>query len=152
MARFMTAAWAQACAAAINAWPTDAVRAGKLQEFWDWIAEVRQQLDGALALSVAGLPDGADGDTLLLQLDGGVVTAATVTRRAGAEDGASYLLSGSYADWQEMLAGYDVGKTVMYRRLTLQKGDTLKFFMAAFYWTELLAAIQSVPADVLEAA
>ena len=46
-----------------------------------------------------------------------------------------------------MLAGYDVGKMVMYRKLMLEKGDTLQFFTAAFYWTELLAAIQSVPVD-----
>ncbi len=61
-----------------------------------------------------------------------------------------FLLSGCYADWQQMLAGYDVGKMVMYRKLMLEKGDTLQFFMAAFFWTELLAAIQSVPVDVLE--
>jgi len=58
-----------------------------------------------------------------------------------------FLLAGSYADWREMLAGYDVGKMVMYRRLMLEKGDTLQFFTAAFFWTELLAAIQSVPVD-----
>jgi hypothetical protein len=51
-----------------------------------------------------------------------------------------------------MLAGYDVGKMVMYRKLMLEKGDTLQFFTAAFYWTELLAAIQSVPVEVLEQA
>jgi hypothetical protein len=32
----------------------------------------------------------------------------------------------------------------------LEKGDTLQFFMAAFYWTELLAAIQSVPVKLPE--
>jgi hypothetical protein len=32
----------------------------------------------------------------------------------------------------------------------LEKGDTLQFFMAAFFWTELLAAIQSVPVQALE--
>jgi hypothetical protein len=47
-----------------------------------------------------------------------------------------------------MLGGYDVGKMVMYRKLMLEKGDTLQFFMAAFYWTELLAAIQSIPVKV----
>jgi hypothetical protein len=29
----------------------------------------------------------------------------------------------------------------------LEQGDTLMFFMAAFYWTELLAAIQSIPVN-----
>ena len=58
----------------------------------------------------------------------------------------------TYADWQEMLGGYDVGKMVMYRKLMLEQGDTLMFFTAAFFWTELLAAIQSIPAEVLEPA
>jgi hypothetical protein len=61
-----------------------------------------------------------------------------------------FLLAGAHADWQAMLAGYDVGKMVMYRKLMLEKGDTLQFFMAAFYWTELLAAIQSVPVKLPE--
>jgi len=78
------------------------------------------------------------------------VTAASVLDRADAETSAVFLLYGSNADWQQMLAGYDVGKMVMYRKLMLEKGDTLQFFMAAFFWTELLAAIQSVPVDVLE--
>ncbi len=34
----------------------------------------------------------------------------------------------------------------------LEKGDTLMFFTAAFFWTELLAAIQSIPAEVFQAA
>jgi hypothetical protein len=34
----------------------------------------------------------------------------------------------------------------------LVQGDTLMFFTAAFFWTELLAAIQSIPVEVLEPA
>ncbi|MDQ6840718.1 MAG: hypothetical protein M3137_20870 [Actinomycetota bacterium] len=45
-------------------------------------------------------------------------------------------------------AGFDPGKTIMYRKLMLEKGETLWFFTAAFFWTELLAAIQSVPTEV----
>jgi hypothetical protein len=145
MAGFMTAAWAQDCQDAINGWPDEGRRAGKLPEFWDWIDKVGLDLTGALALCVTPAPDGADGDALVLDLDGGKVTAAGVTSRGAAEAGAMFLLSGSLDAWREMLGGYDVGKTVMYRRLMLEKGDTLQFFGAAFYWTELLAAIQSVP-------
>lgn len=147
MARFMTAAWADRCLAAVNGWPTDEARAGKLPEFWDWIEQVSAELTGALALSVRDMPPGAGGDTLVLDLDGGTVTAATVTGRAQAEPGAMFLLAGSHADWLAMLDGYDVGKTVMYRKLMLEKGDTLEFFKAAFFWTELLAAIQMVETD-----
>jgi hypothetical protein len=156
MARFMTADWARACQAAINGWPGDERKASKLQDFWDWIDMVRPFVTGRLALCVRDLPAGpdsdTDSDTLVLDLDGGMVTAASVLDRADAQASAVFLLAGSHADWQSMLAGYDVGKMVMYRKLMLEKGDTLQFFMAAFYWTELLAAIQSVPVDVLEQA
>jgi hypothetical protein len=150
MAYFMTTAWAQDCQSVINEWPGDERKASKLQDFWDWINMISPFVTGRLALSVRDMPPGADGDTLVLDLDGGTVTAASVLDRADAQASAVFLLAGSYADWQALLAGYDVGKMVMYRKLMLEKGDTLQFFMAAFYWTELLAAIQSVPAQVLE--
>ena len=146
----MTAAWARECQDAFNGWPGDERKASKLQDFWDWIDMVRPFVTGRLALSVRDMPPGADGDTLALDLDAGTVTAASVVNRADAEDSAVFLLAASYADWLSMLDGYDVGKTVMYRKLMLEQGDTLQFFMAAFFWTELLAAIQSVPAEVLE--
>jgi SCP-2 sterol transfer family len=147
----MTAAWAQECRDTFNAWPDAERKAGKLQDFWDWIDMVRPAVSGRLALSVRDLPPeaGADGDTLALDFDAGTITAATVADRAQAAD-AEFLLAGSYADWVSLLAGYDAGKTVMYRKLMLEQGDTLLFFMAAFFWTELLAAIQSVPVEVLE--
>ena len=152
MARFMTAQWAQDVADAFNAWPGEERKASKLQDFWDWINMIRPFVTGRLALNVRNLPPdaGADGDTLVLDFEGGAVTAASVLARADAEPGAVFLLSGCYADWQEMLGGYDVGKMVMYRKLMLEKGDTLQFFMAAFYWTELLAAVASVPVQALE--
>jgi hypothetical protein len=150
MARFMTAAWAADCQAAINQWPGEERKASKLQDFWDWIDMIRPFVTGRLALSVRDMPPGADGDTLILDLDGGAVAAASVLDRDAAAAQAVFVLAGSHADWQQMLAGYDVGKMVMYRRLMLEQGDTLQFFMAAFYWTELLAAVQSVPVQLLE--
>ncbi|MBO0729499.1 MAG: hypothetical protein J2P57_09585 [Acidimicrobiaceae bacterium] len=147
VAEFMTPAWAEACEEAINGWPTPEVKASKLQDFWDWIDMVRPFITGRLALSVRDMPaDGAD--TLALDLEESKVVGATVMFRADAEPDAVFLLAGSYADWMAMLDGYDVGKTVMYRRLMLEKGEVLQFFTAAFYWTELLAAIQSVPVEV----
>jgi hypothetical protein len=147
MAAFMTQDWAQEIREVFSSWPGEERKASKLQDFWGWIDMVRPFVTGRLALCVRDMPGdaGADGDTLALDFDGGMVTAATVARRADAEPAAVFVLAGSYADWQRMLAGYDVGKMVMYRKLMLDKGDTLQFFMAAFFWTELLAAIQSVP-------
>ena len=150
MPSFMTDAWAQELRARFNDWPDADRKASKLQDFWDWIDMIRPFVTGQLALSVRDMPPGADGDTLVLDFDGGAMTAASVLDRAEAEAGAVFLLAGDYADWQAMLAGYDVGKMVMYRKLMLEKGDTLMFFTAAFFWTELLAVIQSVPVTMLE--
>jgi hypothetical protein len=152
MARFMTQVWAQDCRSAFNAWPSEERKASKLQDFWDWINMIRPFVTGRLALSVRDMPPGADGDTLVLDFDGGTMTAASVLGRAGAEAGAVFLLAGDYADWQAMLDGYDVGKMIMYRKLMLEKGDTLMFFTAAFFWTELLSVIQSVPVAAAERA
>jgi hypothetical protein len=152
MTAFMTPQWAQEVQSAFNAWPGDERQASKLQDFWDWINMIKPFVTGRLALAVRDMPDGSAADTLALDFEGGAVTAASVLSRAEAEPEAVFLLCGNYADWLDMLDGYDVGKMVMYRRLMLEKGDTLRFFTAAFFWTELLAAIQSVPADTADTA
>ena len=146
----MTQAWAQDCRSAFNAWPSEERKASKLQDFWDWINMIRPFETGRLALTVRDLAPSGPGDTLVLEFEAGTITAASVLDRADAEAGAVFLLAGSYADWQAMLAGYDVGKMVMYRKLMLEKGDTLQFFTAAFFWTELLAIIQTVPVTEAE--
>ncbi len=148
MARFMSQDWAAEIQRTFNAWPDDERKASKLQDFWDWINMISPFVTGKLALAVRDMPAGGEGDTLVLDFEAGQVGAASVRDRAEAQADAVFLLAGDYADWQSMLAGYDVGKMVMYRRLMLEKGDTLMFFTAAFFWTELLAAIQTIPADV----
>lgn len=152
MARFMTQDWAAEIQRTFNAWPGDERKASKLQDFWDWIDMISPFVTGRLALAVRDMPAGADGDTLVLDFEAGHVITASVRERAEAEADAVFLLAASYADWLSMLDGYDVGKMVMYRKLMLLKGDTLMFFTAAFFWTELLAAIQTIPVEVLEAA
>jgi hypothetical protein len=150
MARFMTDAWAQDVRTAFSAWPDEERKASKLGDFWDWIAMIRPFVTGRLALAVRDMPPGADGDTLVLDFEAGSMAAASIAERSSVEAGAVFVLAASYADWVSMLEGYDVGKMIMYRKLMLEKGDTLMFFTAAFFWTELLAVIQSVPAEVLE--
>lgn len=147
MSRFMTAEWADDCAAVINSWPPPSVKESKLQDFWDWIDMVRPAVTGRLILAVRDMPPdaGADGNAMVLDLEQGSVVSASIADRAEVEETATYLLAGSYRDWIDMLEGYDVGKTIMYRRFLLEKGETLKFFTPAFYWTELLTAIQTVP-------
>jgi hypothetical protein len=150
MARFMTQDWASEIQRTFNAWPDDERKASKLQDFWDWINMISPFVTGRLALTVRDMPPGGEGDALVLDFEAGQVVVASVRERAEAEAEAVFLLAGDYADWENMLAGYDVGKMVMYRKLMLEKGDTLMFFTAAFFWTELLAAIQTIPAEVPE--
>jgi len=152
MTQFMTDAWAQECQRVINASPDEERKASKLQDFWDWINMIRPFVTGRLALSVRDLPSGGDADTLVLDFDGGTVTRASVRERTEAAADAVFLLAGDYVDWLAMLDGYDVGKMIMYRKLMLEQGDTLMFFTAAFFWTELLAAIQSIPVEAPEPA
>ena len=143
----MTSAWAEACRQAINASPDAERKASKLQDFWDWINMVKPFVTGRLALCVRDMPEGTEGDTLVLDFTEGTVAAASFGRRSDLDPEPAFLLAGSHADWQAMLGGYDVGKMVMYRKLMMEVGDTLRFFTAAFFWTEMLAAIQSVPTD-----
>ncbi|HUA41589.1 MAG TPA: hypothetical protein VMA32_08490 [Streptosporangiaceae bacterium] len=150
MAGFMTEDWAAEIQRTFNAWPDAERKASKLQDFWDWIDMISPFVTGRLALTVRDMPAGAAGDTLVLDLEAGNIVTVSVRERAEAEADAVFLLAGSYADWLSMLDGYDVGKMVMYRKLMLEKGDTLMFFTAAFFWTELLAAIQTIPAEVPE--
>jgi hypothetical protein len=152
MTHFMTDAWAQECKRVFNASPDAERKASKLQDFWDWIDMIRPFVTVRLALTVRDLPSNGDGDTLVLDFEGGTVTSASIRERGNAEPDAVFLLAADYADWLSMLDGYDVGKMIMYRKLMLEKGDTLLFFRAAFFWTELLAAIQSVPVEALEPA
>lgn len=141
--QFMSPEWAEAAREAYNAGPTDEVKAGKLDKYWDWIDNAKKYLDCTLGLSVEGLPEGLD--CALLELEQGVCSKITLVSREEAEERSSYLLTGSYADWQEILAGYDMGKTIMYRKLRLVRGELLDFFKSAYYWTETLACLQNVP-------
>ena len=150
--RFMTTEWAQAVRQTFNEWPGEERKASKLPDFWAWIDMIGPFVTGRLGLSVRDLPPGTEGDTLVLDFEAGVVKEASISERSEAEKDASFLLAGDYSSWQEIIDGYDVGKAVMYRKLMLEKGDTLQFFTAAFFWTELLAAIQTIPVEALEPA
>ncbi len=141
--KFMSPEWAEAAREAYNAGPSDEVKAGKLDKYWDWIDHAKTHVDCTLGLAVEGLPSGAE--CVLLELEQGVCSKITLASRARAEELSTYLLAGTYSDWQEILAGYDMGKTIMYRKLRLVRGELLDFFKSAYYWTETLACLQRVP-------
>jgi len=141
---FWSRDWAQAAREAVNAGPSAEAKARKIPRFWEWIDKAKEHVDCQLALAVDGLP-ASRRDCLLLDLEQGRCVRARLATRDEAEATATYLLAGSYRDWREIMAGYDMGKAVMYRKLLLQKGEVLEFFKSIYYWTESLACIQRIP-------
>ena len=81
----------------------------------------------------------------MLDLEAGRCVRARLATRDDAEASATYILAGSYQDWREIMAGFDMGKAVMYRKLLLEKGEVLVFFKSIYYWTESLACVQRIP-------
>lgn len=146
---FFSPEWAQAAKDAVNAGPDEQARAQKIDRFWEWIDDAKEKVNCQLGLAVRDLPGDGE-DCILLDLEKGVCTEAHLARREDAEQSATYLLSGSYADWREIMGGYDMGKAVMYRKLLLEKGEILQFFRSAYYWTESLACIQRLPTEFPE--
>ena len=90
------------------------------------------------------LPGGSP-DAIVLELEHGACTGVRLTTRAQAEPRCTYLLAGDRAAWREVMDGYDMGRSIMYRKLLLEHGDVLVFFRTVFYWTETLACLQRIP-------
>lgn len=142
---FFTKEWAEAVREALQAGPDPAVRATALAEYWGFFDRIRAEYRASWALGVRDLP-GAGGapSYLFVQWDGGDVTDCRII---GPDDplAATYVLSGSYAAWRELLGGYDAKRTVMYRRIVLEDGDLLEFFTTIYFFVECLAQIGRVP-------
>jgi hypothetical protein len=139
---FFSPAWAEAARVAVNAGPSDTVRAQKIDRYWDWIDLVKQGINVVWGLAASDRPAP---NCVLLTVRAGVATTAELVSLEEGRQRATYLLAGPVASWRELMAGYDVGKTVMYRKLMMDTGDVLQFFRAAYFWTESLGCIQQVP-------
>jgi hypothetical protein len=139
---FFSPDWAEAAREAVNAGPSPEVRAAKIERYWEWIERAKSGIDAVWGLGVTDRP--GDG-CLLLTLRTGVAEAAELVTLDEGRRRATYLLAGTTASWRELMGGYDVGKTVMYRKLMMEVGDLLRFFQAAYFWTEALGCIQHVP-------
>jgi hypothetical protein len=144
MAELFTDAWAEQVREAINRGPDATLRAAKLDVYWDWIDRARSDLEGSWALGVRDLPGAGPTYLRLGWRDGTCAEAAIVE---GAPD-ATYVLAADLATWQDLLAGEDPGRIVMYRRLRLERGDILAFFRRIYLFVEAVAAIGRVPADL----
>jgi hypothetical protein len=143
---FMSPEWAEQVRAQIEAGPDEATRARKIQKFWDWIEFVKPHVTCVWGLACRDLPGGpGTRNTILLTMEAGRPTGVELATLEDARARATFLQAADLAGWKDLMAGYDVGKTVMYRRLSMDTGSVLEFFKAAYFWTESLACAQRVP-------
>ncbi len=151
--KFFTPEWAAAVRDALVAGPSEQVKEGKLQEYWDFYELVKQMYRASWALGCRTLPaDLGKGPVyLLVQWGGGTVTECKII---GPDDplDATYVLNMDYADWKALHDGYDAQRTVMYRKVLLEDGNLLEFFKTIYFFVECLAIIGTVPAQYPEPA
>jgi hypothetical protein len=140
MSDFFSAEWAAAAKDAINEFPDDAYRETKLFMYWDWIAAAKRSFNGSWAVGIRDLDR-----YVTFTFADGVVTSADVSDEPPDAD---FVLAGDLATWRDVIAGYDAGKAVMYRRFRLDKGDVFRFFNRIYVFTESLVAMTKVPASL----
>ena len=152
--KFFSKEWADAVRDALADGPPEQVRAGKLQEYWDFFELIKGLYPASWALGCRDLPAelGEGPAYLFIRWEGGTVTDCQI---AGPDDAppaspspftATYVLGMDYADWKALHEGYDAQRTVMYRKILLAEGDLLEFFKAIYFFVECLAIIGAVPA------
>ena len=145
---FFSEHWAGAVRAALDAGPSAELRAGKLQEYWDFFGWIKSGSTDSWALGCRDLPDqlGKSPAYLLIQWGGGTVRDCRI---AGPDDplDASYVLGMDYRDWTALHDGYDAQRTVMYRKMLLEDGNLLEFFKSIYFFVECLSLIGAIPAE-----
>jgi hypothetical protein len=143
---FLSPAWTEAVRNALDAGPDEETLAGKLPEYWDFYQLVRAGYQSSWALGVRDLPGelGTGVRYLFVAWADNRVTECRIVDESEPAH-ATYTLAADYADWKALLEGYDALRTVMYRKLLLEKGDLLEFFKAIYFFVESLALIASVP-------
>jgi hypothetical protein len=153
VARLFSDEWAQAAQARLATGFTEQDKAGKLGDYWDWVAAAASSFTGSLALGVLPARGSklTEGEFAVIDIANGQVQAVRPADAAQAE-AADYCLVGTYDGWRQFAAGYDPGKTIMYRLLRLERGNLLSFFNRVYYWVELVGLLQQVPTEVPEPA
>ena len=145
---FFSPEWAAAVRDALSAGPSEPVRAGKLQEYWDLFDFIKSVYPASWALGCRELPAelGGGPSYLFVQWGGGTVTDCQVITPDGPPQ-ASYVFGMDYLDWKALHEGYGAQRTVMYRKILLEDGNLLEFFKGIYFFVECLAVIATVPAD-----
>ena len=145
--KFFSEEWATAVKEALVAGPSEQVKEGKLQEYWDFFEMIKSLYPASWALGCRSLPAelGKGPAYLFVQWAGGTVADCKII---GPDDplDATYVLGMDYRDWQALHDGYDAQRTVMYRKILLEDGNLLEFFKTIYFFVESLAVIGTVPA------
>ncbi|HEY2520053.1 MAG TPA: hypothetical protein VGJ19_08065 [Streptosporangiaceae bacterium] len=144
---FFSREWADGVRDVLSTGPTEAVRADKLQEYWDLFDFIKSVYPASWALGCRELPAELGGGPayLFVQWAGGSVTDCRII---GPDEplAATYVLAMEYADWKALHEGYDAQRTVMYRKILLEDGSLLEFFKSIYFFVECLALLGAVPA------
>jgi hypothetical protein len=137
---FFSKEWADTVRDALTAGPDERLRAGKLQEYWDFFDLIKSMYPASWALGCRDL-----GTYLFIQWSSGEVADC---RLIGPDEPlqATYVLGMDYQDWKALHDGYDAQRTVMYRKMLLEEGDLLEFFKGIYFFVESLAVIGAIPA------
>ena len=148
--KFFSPEWAAAVRSALTAGPSEEVRSGKLQMYWDFFELIKSGYSASWALGCRDLPGpttglGGSPAYLFVQWGGGAVTDCAII---GPDEplAATYVLAMEYAGWKALHEGYDAQRTVMYRKILLEDGDLLEFFKSIYFFVESLAVIGALPA------
>jgi hypothetical protein len=144
---FFSPEWADRVRDALNAGPGQAVRADKLQEYWDLFDFITSVYPASWALGCRELPAELGGGPAYLYVSW-AAGSVTECRIIGPDEplAATYVLAMDYTDWKALHDGYDAQRTVMYRKILLEDGNLLEFFKAIYFFAENLALIGAVPA------
>ena len=84
---------------------------------------------------------------MALTFENGTCTAVRPVSRDEAQQ-ATFLLAVPYQVWPDLIAGYDMGKAVMYRKIRMLSGELLAFYNRVFYFIEVLSSVRRVPAQL----
>jgi hypothetical protein len=146
--KFFSKEWADAVRDALVAGPSEKVKEGKLQEYWDFYELIKSGYPASWALGCRDLPAevGEGPAYLLVRWGGGTVMDCQII---GPDDplDATYVLNMDYTDWKALHHGYDAQRTVMYRKILLEDGSLLEFFKTIYFFFESLAVVGAVPAS-----
>jgi len=147
---FLSEEWLEAVRVSLAAWPDDAARSDprKAESYWRYVERKRSAFEGAFALGVRRVPGrGESPVTVALRFSGGTCVAVELVEAARIDDEVTLGLVCDYADWLEIVGGYDVGKAMTYHRLPLMVGTALDLLKVVYFVYELLGVMAGVPAD-----